>query len=83
MIATNKFDNFFSKNTFKVFLSPILQNLNKRYILDNLKKRFSWWAEKDAVKEKILSLQEYGQKPKMVIKIQFSPSCWLEIFPFL
>ena len=30
-------------------------------------------AESDATKQKILSLQEIGQKRKMVVKIEFTP----------
>ena len=33
-------------------------------------KKFSRWAEKDPVKEKVLSFQEDGRKRNMVIKIQ-------------
>ena len=33
----------------------------------------SWRAKKDAVKQKVLSFHEDGQKGKMVIKIEFTP----------
>ena len=32
----------------------------------------SRWAEKDAVKQKVLTFQEDGQKRKMVIKIEYN-----------
>ena len=40
-------------------------------------------AESDATKQKILSLQEVGQKRKIVVKIEFTPlSLDRKIFPF-
>ena len=39
--------------------------------------------ESDATKQKILSLQEVGQKRKIVVKIEFTPlSLDRKIFPF-
>ena len=58
----------------KVFLSPTLQSLKGKSVLDN----FFWkWssrrAEKDATKQKVLSFQEIGQNRKIVIKSEFTP----------
>ena len=59
----------------KVFLGPILQNLKGKSVLD--KQIFgngsSRRAEKDTVKQKVVSFQEDGQKRKIVIKIEFTP----------
>ena len=38
--------------------------------------------EKDAVKQKVLSFQEDGQKRKMVIKIEFTALSDCKIVPF-
>ena len=43
---------------------------------------WKWLSEKDAVKEKILSLQFHGQNPKIVTKIEFTPFPVRKIFPF-
>ena len=63
----------------KVFLSPILQNLNGivrfgQFLFGNY---FLGRAEKDAIKEKVLSFKDDGQKRKMVVKIEFTslPDC--------
>ena len=32
-----------------------------------------WWAEKDAIKQHVLSFQEVGENRKIVIKIKFTP----------
>ena len=70
--------------TKKSIYEPILQNLNGRYFLDDLfKKKLSYrLAEKDAVKQKVLSFQEDGQKRKMVIKSEFTPLLDWKMFYF-
>ena len=58
----------------KVLLSPILQNLKGRSVLE--KKNWKWSsrrAEKDATKQIVIYFQEVSQKRKMVVKIEFTP----------
>ena len=47
-----------------------------------LKKLSSWQAEKDAVKQKVISFKDDGQKSKMVVKIEFTPLPPCNILPF-
>ena len=75
---TNNKRPFFLPEINKVFLRPISQNLKGRSVLD---KHFFEndpldelnHNESDATKQKILSLQEVGQKRKIVVKIEFTP----------
>ena len=80
---TNKQTTIFLPMMNKVFLSPILQNLKGKFG-QIFWKWSSQQAEKDAVKQKVLSFHKDGQKQKMVIKIEFtllSSDC--KMLPFL
>ena len=80
--TTNNKRPFFLPKINKVFLRPILQNLKGRSVLDK------FFFENDPFDEpnqmpKILSLQEVGQKRKIVVKIEFTPLLLdRKIFPF-
>ena len=59
----------------KIFLSPILQNLKGRSVLDNFGQSRGMILSmsrkgSDGPKQKVLSFQEVGQKRKMVVKIE-------------
>ena len=57
-------------------MSPILQNLKGRSVLDNIffeNDPTDVRAEKDATKQKVIYFQEIGQKCKVLIKIGFIP----------
>ena len=73
-VAKRGQEPFFLPKINKVFLRPILQNLKGRSVLDKFFLKWSFRrAESDATKQKILSLQEVGQKRKIVVKIEFTP----------
>ena len=65
---TNNKRQFFLPKINKVFLSPILQNLRGRSVLDN-------FFENDPLDNpNVLSFHKVGQKRKMVINIEFTLS---------
>ena len=84
--TTNNNNNkrpFFLPKINKVFLRPILQNLKGRSVLDKFFFENDPLDEPNAIKQKILSLEQVGQKRKMVVKIEFTPlSLDRKIFPF-
>ena len=75
---------FFLPKINKVFLRPILQNLKGRSVLDKFFFENDPFDEPNQMPQKILSLQEVGQKRKIVVKIEFTPELSLDrkIFPF-